>query len=166
MNLHAYLQAAGQDREAYAQATRVLELDENLVVARVSITHFHADWGELPEAVAAARKAYAVGPWYPDAVASLAALLRQTGEEDEARALYESLGAGEAGGEARAQAVYYLMCGEVDTAADWVEKAVIARDNSMMYYLRFVVSRQLRASHRWPAIAQMLNLPGGSLIQS
>ena len=77
MNLHAYLQAAGQDREAYAQAKRVLELDENLVVARVSITHFHADWGELPEAVAAARKAYAVGPWYPDAVATLAALLRR-----------------------------------------------------------------------------------------
>ena len=46
---------------------KVLELDPNLVVARVSIAHFHADWGQLPEAVAAARKAYAVGPWYPDA---------------------------------------------------------------------------------------------------
>ena len=47
MNLHAYLQAVGRDREAYEQAQKVLELDPNLVVARVSIAHFHADWGQL-----------------------------------------------------------------------------------------------------------------------
>ena len=67
MNLHAYLQAAGRDQEAYEQTLKALELDPNLVVARVSVAHFHADWGQLPEAVAAARKAYEVGPWYPDA---------------------------------------------------------------------------------------------------
>ena len=72
MNLHAYLQAAGRDEEAYAQTKKVLELDPNLVVARVSIAHFHADWGEIPEAVAAARLAREVGPWYPDAIATLA----------------------------------------------------------------------------------------------
>jgi hypothetical protein len=27
-----------------------------------------------------------------------------------------------------------------------------------MVYLRFVVCKELRASHRWPNIAQMLNL--------
>ena len=51
------------------------------------------------------------------------------------------------------------MCGEVDTAADWVEKAVIARDNSMMYYLGSWCPKGLRASARWPAIARMMNLP-------
>jgi hypothetical protein len=29
----------------------------------------------------------------------------------------------------------------------------------MMVYLRFVVSRGLRASHRWPKISKMVNLP-------
>ena len=29
----------------------------------------------------------------------------------------------------------------------------------MMYYLRFVICKPLRASHRWPAIAKMVNLP-------
>jgi serine/threonine-protein kinase len=160
MNLHAYLQATGRNREAYDQALKVLELDPNLVVARVSIAHFHAAWGQLAEAVTAARKAYEVGPWYPDARATLAAVLRVTGVENEARALLQSLGTGGQSGDCRAQAVYYLMCGDVDTGADWVEKAIAERDFSMMYYLRFVVCQPLRASHRWPAIAKMVNLPG------
>ena len=161
MNLHAYLQAAGRDRDAYEQTLKVLELDANLVVARVSVAHFHADWGELPEALQAARKAYAVGPWYPDAIATLAALLRRSGEEEESRALYRQLGVGERAGDARAQAVYWLLCGDVDKAADWVERALDERDHSILYYLRFVVSKPLRASARWPKVARMMNLADG-----
>ena len=159
MNLHAYLQAVGRDEEAYEQAQKVLELDANLVVARVSIAHFHADRGQLDEAVAAARQAYASGPWYPDAVATLAALLETSGEAIESRALFDSLGSGERAGDVRAKAVYYLLCGDIERAADYAEKAIALRDNSMMYYLRFVISRQLRASARWPALARMFNLP-------
>ena len=70
-----------------------------------------------------------------------------------------TLGAGERFGDARAQAVYHLLCGDIDTAADWVEKAIDQRDQSMVYYLRFVISRPLRASHRWTTIARMINLP-------
>jgi Tfp pilus assembly protein PilF len=159
MNLHAYPQAAGRDQEACEQTQKVLELDPNLVVARVSVAHFQAAWGLLAEAVTAARKANEVGPWYPDARATLAALLKLSGAEDEARALRQSLGSGDGYGDARALAVYYLMCGEVDTGADWTERAIAERDFSMMYYLRFVVCKALRASHRWPAIARMVNLP-------
>ncbi len=162
MNLHAYLQAEGRDEEAYQQALKVLELDENLVVARVSIAHFHADRGQLAEAVAAARQAYASGLWYPDAVATLAALLRMTGEEAESHALFDMLGSSESASDVRARAVYHLLCGDVDRAADHAEKAIALRDNSMMYYLRFVISRQLRNSARWPAIARMLNLPAAA----
>ena len=57
-----------------------------------------------------------VGPWYPDAIATLAAVLRVSGEEGEARALYQSLGTGKEFGDARAQAVYYLLCGDVERA--------------------------------------------------
>lgn len=58
----------------------------------------------------------------------------------------------------RAQAVYHLLCGEIDTAADWAEKAIHERDHSMQYYLRFVIGRRLRSSPRWPKIAQMSNI--------
>ena len=159
MNLHAFLQAAGRDREAYDQALKALDFDGNQVVARVSIAHFHAYWEQLDQAVAAARRAVEVGPWYPDAVATLAATLRRSGEEREAETLYRSLGSGAQFGDARAQAVYHLICGEIDTAADWVEKAIDERDHSMQYYLRFVIGRRLRASPRWPTIARMSNIP-------
>jgi TolB-like protein/Tfp pilus assembly protein PilF len=159
MNLHAYLQAAGRDHEAYEQALKVLELDPNLVVARVSIAHFHAAWGQLSEAVTAARKAHDVGQWYQDARATLAALLRVSGAEDEAKALQRSLGSGEGFGDCRAHALYHLLSGDVDTGADWTEKSIAERDFSMMYYLRFVVCRPLQASARWPTIARMVNLP-------
>jgi hypothetical protein len=52
-----------------------------------------------------------------------------------------------------------LLCGDVERGADWAEKAIEERDASIMYYLRFVVSKGLRASHRWPKIAKMINLP-------
>jgi TolB-like protein/Tfp pilus assembly protein PilF len=160
MNLHAYLQAVGRDTEAFQQTQKVLELDPNLVIARVSVAHFHADWGEFDRAVTAARKAYEVGPWYPDARATLAALLKRSGAKEEARALRQSLGSGDSHGDSRAQAVYHLLCGDIDAGADWTEKAIAERDFSMMYYLRFVICKPLRASHRWPAIGKMVNWPG------
>jgi serine/threonine-protein kinase len=162
MNLHAYLQAAGRDREAYDQAKKVLAIDPGLVVARVSVAHFHAAWGERAEAVAAAREAYRVGPWYPDTVATLAAALRLSGEEEEARALVERLGSGEGVGDCRARAVYHVLCGEIDAAADWTEKAIAERDPGMMFYLRFTIYRPLRRSPRWARIARTLNLPAAA----
>jgi hypothetical protein len=60
----------------------------------------------------------------------------------------------------RTQSIFHLLCGEVDEGADWAEKAINEHDLSMrMIYLRFVVCKELRASHRWPKIAQALNLP-------
>ena len=162
MNLHAYLQAAGRDREAYEQARKVLAIDPELVVARVSVAHFHAAWGERAEAVAAAREAYRVGPWYPDSVATLAAALRLSGEEEEARALVERLGSGEGVGDCRARAVYHVLCDELDACADWTERAIAERDPGMMFYLRFTFFRPLRTSPRWPRIAIMLNLPAAA----
>ena len=85
---------------------------------------------ETSIAIAAARHAHAVSPRYADATATLAALLRRSGDEAEARTLYESLGTGERFGDPRAQAVYHLLCGDVDTAADWVEQAIDQRDHS------------------------------------
>jgi serine/threonine-protein kinase len=162
MNLHAYLQAVGRDTEALEQVNKVLELNENLPVARVSLAWFHADRGALPEALAAARRANAVAPWYPDATATLAALLRRNGDEGEAQRLFHELGPEGAAGDCRCRAIFHLLCGEVDQGADWAEKAIEQRDLSMMFYLRFVVCKELRASTRWAKIAGMIHLPATS----
>jgi len=59
-----------------------------------------------------------------------------------------------------------LLCGELNQGADWVEKAIEQRDASMMVYLRFVVCKGLRVSHRWAQIAKMVNLPAGARAQA
>jgi serine/threonine-protein kinase len=158
MNLHAYLQAAGRDAEALAQLKKVLELDENQVVALVSMAMIYADEGDLSEALKIARRTYAIGPWYPDAIGVLAGLTRRNGDEVES-SLMQALGSGEAPGDARAHALFHLLCGEIDQGADWAEKAIQQHDSAMILYLRSVVSKGLRASHRWPKIANMINLP-------
>jgi TolB-like protein len=159
MNLHAFLQAAGRDEEALEQLKKVLELDPNQVVALVSMAMLYADMGDLAEAIKIARRAHAVGPWLPESPAVLAALLKRSGEEVESKSLASGLGSGEVPGHGRAHAAFHLLCGDIEQGADWAEKAIEQRDGSMMYYLRFVVSKGLRASHRWPKIAKMINLP-------
>ncbi len=159
MNLHAYLQAAGRDDEALEQLKKVVELDPNQVVALASMVMIYADKGEIAHALKIARRAYAVGRWFPDTIGLLAALLRRNGEEEESRPIAKELGSGEAIGDARAHALFHLICGEIDQGADWVEKAIEQGDSSMRFYLGFVICKGLRASHRWPKIAKMVNLP-------
>jgi TolB-like protein/Tfp pilus assembly protein PilF len=165
MNLHAYLQGAGRDDEALEQLKKVVELDPNQVVALVSMAMIYADKGDLAEALKIARRAYAIGPWSPDTIGVLAGLTRRNGEEVES-SLAKALGSGEAIGDARAHALFHLLCGKIDDGADWAEKAIEERDCSMMVYLRFVVSKRLRASDRWPKIAKMISLPVGAQAQA
>ena len=158
MNLQAYLQAAGRDAEALEQLQKVLELDPHQVAALVAMAMIYADQGDLAQALAVARRAHAIAPWYPDTTAVLAALTRRNGDMAESQALERALGAGDTAGNAHVHAQFHLLCGDVDEGADWTEEAIAERDQSMMVYLRFVVCKGLRASHRWPKIAKMLNL--------
>jgi Tfp pilus assembly protein PilF len=127
MNLHAYLQAVGRDREAYDQLNKVLELDENFAVAHCSLAALQALEGALPEALRSAQKAYSLVPSHPSAIATLAALLRRTGDESGADRLLQKLGPGDAFGAPRGFAIFHLLCGEVDRAANWAEKAIELR---------------------------------------
>jgi hypothetical protein len=149
------------ERECLAGLEKALLWNLFALRSPFSTAHFHASWGEFPDALAEARKAYEVGPWYPDARATLAALLLKSGAEEEARRLHESIGAGQSYGDCRSPSLFFMLCGDIDKAADWAEKAIAERDCSMMHYLRFVVAKELRASPRRPRIVKMLNLPAG-----
>ena len=98
-------------------------------------------------------------PWSPEAIATLAAFLRLNADERGAQASLADLGPGDAYGASRGFALYHLFCGELDKAADWVEKAIAQRDLGMMFYVRLIVAKKLRASSYWPKLAKMMNLP-------
>src|ERR1039458_8964065 len=160
MNLHAYLQAADREREALEQLRKVLELDPNQALAMVSVAMILADKGNLPEGLAAARRAHSIGAWLPETTGVLAALLYRSGDDAESQSIAKTLGSGGAPGDARAQALFHLLCGEVDKGADWAERAINEGDLAMRtVYIRFVACKQLRASNRGPKIAKMINLP-------
>ena len=55
-------------------------------------------------------------------------------------------------------ALYQLLCGDLEAAMPWVEQAIAERDISMMVYLRFAAAKVLRASAHWPGILRSLNL--------
>ena len=55
--------------------------------------------------------------------------------------------------------LYHLICSEIDSAADWFEKAIEQRDLILLPWLRLPLAEPLRTSGRWPKIAGMMNLP-------
>jgi tetratricopeptide (TPR) repeat protein len=158
MNLQAYLQSMGRSSEALEQLQKVLEIDEHQVVAMVAMAMIYADRGDLARALTIARRANAVSPWYLDTVAVLAALLRRSGDGEAAMPLVQLLDVAQGIGDAPAHSIFHLLCGNVEQGADWAEKAIDERDLSISIYLRFVVSKDLRASPRWSKIAKKLNL--------
>ena len=92
-------------------------------------------------------------PW-----ALLAGLLWRTGDVSRAEGLLEKLGAGHVK-YAHARALFYPVCGDLDHAADSVEKSIEQRDPDITVLVNVAVSRPLRSSRRWPALARLMNLP-------
>jgi serine/threonine-protein kinase len=153
------LLAVGREAEAEAELRQVLELDEHFLPALVNMVSIHALRGELAEALASAEKAYATAPQAPTVMGLLAGALVLSGDTGRTEALLEKLRPGRASGAPRALALYHLLCGEVDKAADWTGKAIEQRDPLMMVTLRGPLGKALRSSPRWPALARLMNLP-------
>lgn len=91
----------------------------------------------------------------PFAIGTLAGALRQMGEVDRAEELRQKLMLGEAYGAPLGLAFYYLLCGETNKAADWLEKAIEQRHPNAMA----IALRQFRSTSRWAALADLVNLP-------
>jgi len=162
LRLAACLQAAGRDADALVQYRQILELDESYWFAYVALGSLHASHGRLTDALACAEYAHALAPWSPHAAGLLAGVLRRTGEVRRAETLLEQIGPGHIKS-AHARAIFYLVCGDIDNAADSVEKSIEERDPDIMVLLNVAVSRPLRSSPRWPALARLMNLPEKTL---
>ena len=153
---------AGHMEDAAAQCRRNVEFDENEYWTYFLLSLIHAHRGDLEEAVQLARKAYSLAPWYLPAVAILAGVLMRTGDTSEAATILRKLGDGQAYGAPLAFVIYYLLCSQVDLAADWTEKAIEQRDAALTSYLQLPQLKELRRSSRWPALAKMMNLADAS----
>jgi tetratricopeptide (TPR) repeat protein len=154
------LRALGRDDEASIELTRALETMPHFAIYN-EIAMAHASKGKFPEAMAAAERAVAIAPAEDKiAPAILAGLLRVTGGgADRERALLDRMDS-RVYGTAIGFAVYHLICGEVDQAADWVVKSIEERYLGTLFFTNVSpLASSLRSNPRWPRLAKMMNLP-------
>jgi len=53
------------------------------------------------------------------------------------------------------------VCGDIDTIADWMEKAIDQHDPTAAIMPRLWYGRELRSTPHWPRLMRKLNLPEG-----
>ena len=101
-------------------------------------------------------KAHALMPWSKLAAGQLAAILVRIGGVSRANALIDKLKADTASGAPTGLVAFHVLCGEIDIAAQWAERAIEER------YMPFVqdLGPFLLATPKWPALSRMMNLPG------
>jgi hypothetical protein len=112
----------------------------------------------MTEAVAWARQAYAMAPWHSHPPAVLAGLLVQSGERPEAEALLATLPPQDSYGVPTTMTFFHLLSGELDSAADWSEKAIEQRDPRLVLGLQQPMAAAFRAHPRGEAILRKMNL--------
>jgi hypothetical protein len=113
-----------------------------------------------PEALAFAEKGFSLAPWNPSTAGLLAGLLVKSGNTKRAAELIAGLGDGRANTAPVAFAIYHLLCGEPDKAAEWTERALEQKSEMVaMLLLTPPWSPLLRSSSRWTRLAKLMNLP-------
>jgi len=153
------LREAGRNQEAAAEARKILELDPDFFAA-FTLQAFDFTWEPLEEALAFAEKGYALSPWFAPAVGLLAGLLVRAGNQARAREVLKELENGDRSERCSAFTIYHLLCGEIEQAVDWTEKAIRRQEQMVtMLLLPTPWGPMLRRSRRWPQLAAMMNLP-------
>jgi TolB-like protein/tetratricopeptide (TPR) repeat protein len=152
------LEHAGRLEDAETELRKVLEVDGNLHVSVATLGAVCAQQGKLEEALALSERAHALAPWANPIVGQLAALLVRAGARSRAEALLEKLTSGAAYGASTGLALFHAMCGELDRAAEWAERAIEERYPR----LSAILGPHLRPTPWWPALAKLMNLPESS----
>jgi serine/threonine-protein kinase len=153
------LAAAGRYTEAEAHLRQILDFDANVSLAFSGLASQYAARRMFAEALPFAEKAYSLAPWAKQTTGLYAGLLIRTGEPDQGKELIQRLGSGEVYGAPMGLALFHVCCGEIDLAADWIEKAIEQRFPSVVYWLQGAIAEPLRSSPRWPKLAALMNLP-------
>ena len=145
----------GRDEEAFREANRALDLEENHPLPNGFRALYHASRGSFREALPFAEKAYSLLPGF--AAGLLAGLLVRTGDTARAEDILGKLGPPTA----RALVMFHLITGEIEKAADWCERVIEQHDGTVAFSTTYPLYKPLRESPRWPKLAKMMNLPEG-----
>ena len=157
--LGGMLVAVDRYDEAEELLMQTRDLDPDFYLVNQYLAGLHTWRQKFAEALRFAEKAFSVAPSFAPTVALYAALLIRKGASHRGGEILKLLGAGESYGTSRGLAAFYSLCGGIDAAADWCERAIEERDPSILVFLQSKSGEPLRASSRWPRLAALMNLP-------
>ena len=147
----------------YAEADELLrqsrDLDPNFFWTHYYLADLYTARQMYAEGLACAEKAFSLAPWYAASVGVYAGLLVRTGKPGRGREMVQALGAGEAYGASKGLAIFHTICGDIDLAADWYERAIEERDSFVVAFLQSAIGEPVRNSPRWSRLVALLNLP-------
>jgi len=152
--LVTYLSELGMHQRAMDEARKALEIDESQWVANFAMCVAYLSRGMLTEALASAERAHTLAPWEVRGTGVLAGILAITGKKEQAGILIEQL----KGTAPFGMVLYHCTCSEIDAAANWYRKAIEQREPNAVVMAHSSLTKPLRESARWPALAKMMNL--------
>ncbi|MEO8315302.1 MAG: hypothetical protein ABI645_10955, partial [Pseudomonadota bacterium] len=156
------LDTAGRHDEAESILQESASLFPDHVLPRLYLSYHCFSRERLPEALVLAESLFAQAPWYLQGVCLYAGLLTRAGQTARGEEVLRTIKP-ESPGYSVHMAIYCLICDELDRAADWFEKALTAREANALLRMQLEMARGLRASTRWPRLAQMASLPEAAL---
>lgn len=153
------LGAVGEFEEAEELLQQSRDLDPGFMWTHYYLADLHAAREQFAEALPSAEKAFSLAPWYAPSAGIYAGLLVRTGDPARGRQMIQSLEGSTAYGAAKGLAIFHTVCGDVDRAADFYEKAIEERDSFVVAFLQGAIGAPLRASTHWPRLAALMRLP-------
>jgi len=151
----------GRESEGLRKMHEAMELDENYFPIYAVMSMYYASRGMFAEARPYVEKMLSISPKNKLGIGILAAVLANAGQTTRVEELLQSLKPDNAYGTPVSMALFYLLSGEIDQAADWLSKAIPQRPPLLLFTLRALgpLWNRLRSSPRWPAVAAMMKLP-------
>jgi serine/threonine-protein kinase len=153
----SHLTHAEQYDRAIEQANQALEIDATSFAPLISLGEAYATSGRWAEAIEALENAHRVVPYDSLVSGLLAGALARVGEKSRAQQLIGEMG--ETPRPIVGRALYHALCGDIEAAADWYERAIEERDPFALVFANTPLIGKFRQSPRWPGLAKMMNLP-------
>jgi TolB-like protein/Tfp pilus assembly protein PilF len=150
------LRLAGKIEEAEAELIDILAVDASFALALTTLGSVYAQQKKFREALLYAEKAQTETPWSTLTIGLLAGLLVRTGSKSRADDLVERLTYRTDHGGPAGLAMFHAICGELDRAAAWGERAIKERDVPFVHNL----GPFLKPTPWWPELTRLMKLPG------
>jgi tetratricopeptide (TPR) repeat protein len=152
----AHLIHAARPADAIREALRATELEPHYFVAHQLLGESYLAAGARDDAIAAFERAHRYAPWNAMPTGLLGAAVWMAGDRTRAAGLLAEM---QRPTPSWGRVWYHLYTGELEEAANWYERVIDERDPFALVYAAAPQLAPLRAHHRWPAIARLMNLP-------